>query len=150
MRVVERDEQGLPLREPSEQRDQSRAERSRVGRPPTRLLDEQRDSQRAALRIRELRDRVVGRLQQVPEPRERQIALGLGAARDEHEQASVVRALDGRPPERRLADAGIAFDDEYAAAAAVEKCAELGDLALPPEQPALAAVLHVPEDDTGV
>jgi hypothetical protein len=65
------------------------------------------------LRPRQL-DRLHDRAEQVAERRERQRGLGLRGPRGEHAQAPFARQPDALLPDRRLADAGVAGQDERA------------------------------------
>ena len=92
-------------------------------------------SQRGALHVGQLAGAVDDRPQQLVQPGERQLGLGLHAGAGEHPHA--VRLLQGVLQQRGLADPGVAAQDERAAARLPGRLEEAVDgraLALPAQQ----------------
>ena len=108
---------------------------ARAGRP-VRLRAQQRDLERLALH---LRNRPVELLrhacQQVGEPGERELRLGLGRPRCQHRRAPGARARDRLVPDRGLADPGLADDreDGVAIGAPIEERLDRRELGLAPD-----------------
>ena len=87
-------------------------DRPRVGIRTLRLLAEQRDAKRLALRDRQTGECLVGhRLQDVPETRVRERRLGIGRAGLQHTPRPRQRVLDRRRPEGRLAHSRVSLDE---------------------------------------
>ena len=111
--VVDRDEDGLPGGERAEGAQEADRDRRALGRRPRRRRPKQRDLERVQLRGREAAE--LGRcdpVEQVDQRRERVLGLGVGGSRREHAKTALARSVDARLPERRLADAGAADEQE--------------------------------------
>ncbi len=116
------------------------SERSSAGgvRGPRRRVaphSEEGDLQGTAPRSREVRcdlvdDRIAA---QGGEPGERQVALRLGRPARQDTPSELPDALDGSPPERRLADPGGSVDGEQPARATFEKPLDGGQLNFAPD-----------------
>jgi hypothetical protein len=88
-----------------------------VGRRAIRLLEQQRDLECSSLRRREVRQQrrdVV--VEQIGQARERQLDLATTRVRRKNADAPFPCALDALLPQPRLADAGLAFEEERARA----------------------------------
>ena len=99
--VIDGDENRALARQAAEQPQERDPERPIVGGARARRLEQQRDPQRLRLRARELADRVLRRpVQEVAEPGEVELRLGLGGPRLEHHAGRAAA-----PPPRRPATA---------------------------------------------
>ena len=112
--VVDRqqDRAVLPCRD-ADRLESTPGDRGLVGRPVTRVLDAERDGEGASLRRRQSGfDRRECVRQQVDEARVRQARLGLGGHGRQHKDAVVAEVRDRFRPDRRLAEAGVALEEE--------------------------------------
>ncbi len=77
------------------------------------VLDQQRDLERPALRRRQLRQHLLDdAVEQIRQSGERQLLLGLGGPRSQHSQPLRAGGLHPCQPERRLANSGVACENE--------------------------------------
>ena len=74
-------------------------------------------------------------VEHVDERAEDETCLGIARARRQHAQPRRARLVDARLPERRLADAGPAGEDERGVTVPAHKGTESGELALPADDP---------------
>ena len=112
LQVVDRDDDAALLGQML-QRTADGPERPRVDGASGRVLDEERDLERAAAWRRQGREHLVeSAVEQVAEPGVGERALGLGRTGREHAEPAPARVLDGRAPERRLADPRRTFERE--------------------------------------
>ena len=114
------------------------AERTLVDGSSGRVLDEQRDLERASPRRRQLRQDIGEDVfEQVAEAGIRERPLRFRRPRREHAEAALTRVLDGRAPERRLPDPRLAFERDRGRAldgcAPVEKRRQGAELLVPPD-----------------
>jgi hypothetical protein len=112
LRVVDGDQNALVARDSSKQLGQSDGDRPLLGRFARRLLQHERDAERASLRLRQLGDLVVQRREEVHEGSEGELTLRRSRPCLEHPEAPLLRVVDGRAPQRRLPDPGLALEDE--------------------------------------
>ena len=88
------------------------AERARIERVP-RLLQEERDLERPPPRRRKRSEHLVEDIfKEIAEAGEREVSLRLGGAAREHAKPLLPGEFEARVPDRRLADPGLAFEDE--------------------------------------
>ena len=88
-------------------------ERALVDRPPVGVLDEQRHFESAAPRRGQRRQHLVeDPVEKIAEARVGHRPLRLGGARNEYPQAAFACLIDRGPPQRRLADPGLALQRE--------------------------------------
>ena len=77
------------------------------------VLDQQRDLERPALRRRQLRQHLLDdAVEQIRQSGERQLLLGLGGPRSQHSQPLLAGGLHPCQPEGRLANSGVACENE--------------------------------------
>jgi len=112
LQIVDRNKQRPPLVEPQQQRLDRDPERAEVGRLGGRLVQEERDAQRPPLRRRQLAHLVPELTEQIAERSEGQLRLRLGRPRRYHPQPAPARKLDSGTPQRRLADPGVALEEQ--------------------------------------
>ena len=113
LQVVHGDER-RPLRgELPERVQEGKRDCTLVGRRTGRSFEQERHPERVGLGHRERVEEVVqSRLEQVAQARERESRLRLGGACLEDPAAALPRRVRARAPEGRLADAGLADEDE--------------------------------------
>ena len=113
LHVVDRDQHRALGCQPAQQPEQCHAECALVARGGARALEQQRDTQRLGLRSRERVDCIVERpCEEVAEPGECELCLSFRRPALQHPVGAPLRLLDGCKPERRLADACLAFQLE--------------------------------------
>ncbi len=111
--VVERSDDRAALGEKAKHIEQGESDRARIGSLLARLGEEKCDLERATTRWGERgRHLVEDRRQEVGETREGEQRLGLDASMGEDAAEALSGLLDTRLPEDRLADAGLAGEDE--------------------------------------
>ena len=111
--VVDRDENGRPRRQMIEHVAHGHGKRAVVHDVAGRLLSQQRDLERAPSRRRERREKVVRDiLKQVTQAGMCKNTLGLGGPRRDNSVASIPSCPDGRQPQRRLSDSGLALEHD--------------------------------------
>ena len=109
-------------------------ERARVRRRIAVLVEQQRGLERPPPRRRELGQHLRRAIrEEVAERRVGEPLLGLRGSGAEHAERPLPGGLDAGRPERRLADPGLAFEDERSRAAVrpVEEGVQRCDLVLP-------------------
>ena len=115
MRVVDRDDHAATGRELAQNVEQRQPDRPAIKRLLRRLLAQQRDTECAPPRrcdAGEIVERDI--LEQVAESCERELGFGVARARCEDAELQLAGRADARLPERRLADARRAREDECA------------------------------------
>jgi hypothetical protein len=137
--------------------EQQRAHGSRDSprlRPALRAgLAQQRDLERLALERGQSRQKLVGRVpDQVAQPDERQPRFGFLACAAQHATAAYRRLLERREPYGRLADPGLALDDERSRTGAhsVEEGPRESQLVVAPDDAAVHAAARLSGAALGV
>src|SRR5581483_3282179 len=112
LNVVDGNENRLISRQALESGEHADRDRPRIDRHPTRLLSKQCAPEWPPLRSRKATDVLVDVSQEVAKRRERHLPLDLRRTRNENAESAVASELDGRKPQRRLADAGLSLEHE--------------------------------------
>jgi hypothetical protein len=90
-----------------------------------RLVDEERDGERAPLRLRQLVESSRRRIgEQIAECSVRQLNLGDARPARQHRVQRLVRRRDPRPPQRRLPDASLTVDRQRDVAAGPQEISD--------------------------
>ena len=132
--VIDRDDDWLAIAQQVQDVPDCDSECPVVDRIIVRFFDEQRDLECVPPRGRESRQHIAeNALEQISEAGVREPALGLGGPGAEHAQPPRGGLLDADDPERRLADAGLAFEHERSRASffAFDEGPEGGELLFP-------------------
>lgn len=134
MGVLRDDEQGARRGALGEQL--QGGERDAIGVRCRRIGQAQRDEERVALMVRQVLPPAQDGVQELVEPGEGEVGLGLDAGRREHLEAAALHPLAQRPDERGLADARLPVDQQALAAQAraLEQPVEHGRLRLSPKE----------------
>ena len=139
LEVVDRDHEPV-LGEQVQGASNRHAERTRVDRATSRILDEECDLERPAPRgAQSGQDVVESVFEQIAETGVSECALRLGRPRREDAQPPPARGFDDLAPERRLADPGFALQRNRAESSAgllcdpapVEACVERAEVVVP-------------------
>ncbi len=135
--VVDGDEHRAGGREDAKAAEEGGRDRPVVRWGPARLRQQQRNLERLPLGRWQLRERRSGHLaEQISEPGEPELRLGLSRAGREHRDASQVRTLDPLPPEASLADPRLTLQEEPAGSSFETR-----------EEPVQARELRLPADE---
>jgi len=113
VRVFDREQHGPPCCERAHDCDEGDPDRARVGRGAARVLPVKRDRERSSLRLRQVvGDLVEGVPDEVAQPGEGELRLGVARCAGEDPVAPLARRRDAGPEQRRLADACFSLEDE--------------------------------------
>ena len=113
LEIVDGDEDRARACERAQCAKECNGHRAGLRRPALGLDDQERDFERPTLRRRQQRAHVLQkRIEEISDAGERKLRLGLGGTGDEEPKRAFAASLDARLPEGRLADPGLARQDD--------------------------------------